>query len=86
MTLWTLIRRSLCFHARAHLGVVLGAAVGSAALIEGIDGLQFVAPSTLRPDVILRVTRDADDKTLHFTLLSPRAKTGYREKAVGSVV
>ena len=60
--------------------------LGSAALIEGIDGLQFVAPSTLRPDVILRVTRDADDKTLHFTLLSPRAKTGYREKAVGSVV
>ena len=26
MTFWTLIRRSLRFHARAHLGVVLGAA------------------------------------------------------------
>ncbi len=36
MTLWTLIRRSLCFHARAHLGVVLGAAVGSAALIGAL--------------------------------------------------
>ncbi|MBI3960802.1 MAG: CHAT domain-containing protein, partial [Chloroflexi bacterium] len=60
--------------------------LGSAALIEGIDGLQFVAPSTLRPDVILRVARDADDKTLHFTLLSPQAKTGYRKKAMGSVV
>ncbi len=36
MTLWTLIRRSLRFHARAHLGVVLGAAVGSAALIGAL--------------------------------------------------
>ena len=60
--------------------------LGSAALIEGIDGLQFVAPSALRPDLILRVTRDTDDKTLRFTLLSPQAKTGYREKAMGSVV
>ena len=33
MTFWTLIRRSLRFHARAHFGVVLGAAIGSAALI-----------------------------------------------------
>lgn len=32
MTPWTLIRRSLVFHARAHFGVVLGAAIGSAAL------------------------------------------------------
>ncbi len=32
MTSWTFILRSLRFHARAHLGVVLGAAVGSAAL------------------------------------------------------
>src|SRR5947208_5153141 len=32
MTCWTLIRRSLRFHARSHLGVVLGAAIGSAAL------------------------------------------------------
>ena len=36
MTLWTLIRRSLRFHARSHLGVVLGAAVGSAALIGAL--------------------------------------------------
>jgi ABC-type antimicrobial peptide transport system permease subunit len=36
MTSWTLIRRSLRFHARAHLGVVLGAAVGSAALIGAL--------------------------------------------------
>lgn len=32
MTFWTLILRSLRFHARAHLGVVIGAIVGSAAL------------------------------------------------------
>src|SRR5437588_13111970 len=36
MTPWTLIRRSLRFHRRAHLGVVLGAAVGSAALIGAL--------------------------------------------------
>jgi len=36
MTFWMLIRRSLRFHARAHLGVVLGAAIGSAALIGAL--------------------------------------------------
>src|SRR5262245_47023089 len=36
MTNWTLILRSLRFHARAHLGVLLGAAVGSAALIGAL--------------------------------------------------
>jgi ABC-type antimicrobial peptide transport system permease subunit len=36
MTLRTLIVRSLRFHWRAHLGVVLGAAVGSAALIGAL--------------------------------------------------
>src|SRR6476620_7280105 len=36
MTLRTLIHRSLRFHARAHLGVVLGAAIGSAALIGAL--------------------------------------------------
>ena len=36
MTFWTLIRRSLRFHARAHIGVVLGAAIGSAALIGAL--------------------------------------------------
>src|SRR5713226_6406908 len=36
MTIWTLIRRSLRFHARAHIGVVLGAAVGSAALVGAL--------------------------------------------------
>jgi ABC-type antimicrobial peptide transport system permease subunit len=36
MTFWTLILRSLRFHARSHLGVLLGAAVGSAALIGAL--------------------------------------------------
>ena len=36
MTFLTLIRRSLRFHARAHFGVVLGATIGSAALIGAL--------------------------------------------------
>jgi ABC-type antimicrobial peptide transport system permease subunit len=36
MTFWQLIRRNLRFHARAHFGVVLGAAIGSAALIGAL--------------------------------------------------
>jgi ABC-type antimicrobial peptide transport system permease subunit len=36
MTFWQLIRRNLSFHARVHLGVVLGAAIGSAALIGAL--------------------------------------------------
>ncbi len=36
MTLWTLALRSLRFHARAHLGVLLGATVGAAVLIGAL--------------------------------------------------
>jgi ABC-type antimicrobial peptide transport system permease subunit len=36
MTFWTLTRRSLRFHARSHLGVVLGATIGSAALVGAL--------------------------------------------------
>lgn len=36
MTLWTLAFRSLRFHARAHLGVLLGATVGAAVLIGAL--------------------------------------------------
>jgi putative ABC transport system permease protein len=36
MTFWKLIRRNLSFHARAHFGVVLGAAIGSATLIGAL--------------------------------------------------
>ena len=36
MTTFTLILRSLRFHARAHLGALLGAAVGSAVLVGAL--------------------------------------------------
>src|SRR3569832_294486 len=36
MTFWKLILRSLRFHARTHLGVLLGAIIGSAALIGAL--------------------------------------------------
>jgi len=36
VTTFTLIRRSLRFHARAHLGALLGAAVGSAVLVGAL--------------------------------------------------
>ncbi len=36
MTFWTLILRSLRFHARSHLGTLLGAAIGSAILIGAL--------------------------------------------------
>jgi putative ABC transport system permease protein len=36
MTIWTLIKRSFQFHARAHFGVCLGAAIGSAALVGAL--------------------------------------------------
>ncbi|MFN3408619.1 MAG: hypothetical protein ACK45B_06475, partial [Limisphaerales bacterium] len=36
MRLRTLLWRSLCFHWRSHLGVVSGAAIGSAALIGAL--------------------------------------------------
>ena len=36
MNFWTLIRRSLRYHARAHAGVLLGAAVGTAALVGAL--------------------------------------------------
>lgn len=36
MGVWTLVRRSLAYHWRAHLGVLLGAIVGSAVLIGAL--------------------------------------------------
>jgi ABC-type antimicrobial peptide transport system permease subunit len=64
MTFLTLIRRSLRFHARAHLGVVLGAAIGSAALI----GALLVGDSvreTLKENALARLG------PIHFALSSP---------------
>src|ERR1044071_2170490 len=36
MSFWTLVIRSLVFHARSHLGVLLGTVVGSAALVGAL--------------------------------------------------
>jgi len=36
MTSWTLVKRSLCFYWRTHLGVVLGAAVSTAILVGAL--------------------------------------------------
>ncbi|MGB5050787.1 MAG: CHAT domain-containing protein [Caldilineaceae bacterium] len=59
---------------------------GTATLVEGIDGLRFAKPGTVAPDVILRVVQGEDGKTLHFKLLSPQGKIGYREKEMGKVI
>src|ERR1051325_8641061 len=65
MTSWTLIRRSLRFHVRAHFGVVLGAAIGSAALIGALsvgDSVRGTLPeralSRLGPIHFARNTRE----------------------------
>ncbi|HVM47185.1 MAG TPA: FtsX-like permease family protein [Candidatus Acidoferrum sp.] len=64
MTYWTLIRRSLRFHARAHLGVVLGAAVGSAALIGAL-----VVGDSVRESLTDMALRRLG--SVHFALATP---------------
>ncbi len=64
MTFWTLIRRSLRFHARAHLGVLLGAAIGSAALIGALVMGDSVRES-LTDMALRRLGR------IHFALSTP---------------
>ncbi len=64
MTFLTLIRRSLRFHARAHFGVVLGATIGSAALIGALlvgDSVQ----ESLREKALSRFG------PIHFALYTP---------------
>ncbi len=54
MTPWHLIRRSIRYHWRLHLGVLLGAAVGAAVLV----GALFVGDSvrtTLREQALRRI-------------------------------
>jgi ABC-type lipoprotein release transport system permease subunit len=63
MTPWTLIRRSLRFHARSHLGAVLGAAVGSAVLIGALIVGDSVRGS-LREMALARLGR------IHFAVAS----------------
>jgi len=63
MTIWTLVRRSLQFHARAHLGVLLGATVGSAALVGALIVGDSVRES-LRQRALARLQQ------VHYALLS----------------
>src|SRR2546421_9204528 len=89
MTFRTLILRSLRFHARAHLGVVLGAAVGSAALIGALVVGDSVRGSlhdlalqrlgkvhyALAPnDRFFRITVAAQDRDRYFAFPSSRPK------------
>lgn len=83
MTFRTLIRRSLRFHWRAHLGVVLGAAIGSAALIGALvvgdsvrHTLQFQAVRRL-PGV--SVAMDSGDRLFSDDLLARMVEFGTQQ-------
>ena len=72
MTLRTLILRSLRFHWRSHLGVLLGAAIGSAALIGALvvgdsvrESLRAMALERLGH---IRFILDGQDRTFTDTL------------------
>ena len=79
----TLIRRSLRFHWRTHLGVVLGAAIGSAALIGALvvgDSVKH----TLKYQAILRlpgisVALDSGDRFFTNDLLRRMIKIGAEQ-------
>jgi ABC-type antimicrobial peptide transport system permease subunit len=80
MTFWQLIRRNLSFHARAHLGVVLGAAIGSAALIGALvvgDSVrESLADMALRRLGDLHFALNPQDR-LFETSLVPRLRTAW---------
>ena len=74
MTFLTLIRRSLRFHWRSHLGVVLGAAIGSAALIGALVVGDSVKGS-LRESALARLGRidialDGQDRFIRQKLVN----------------
>ncbi len=83
MTFRTLIRRSLRFHWRSHLGVVLGAAVGSAALIGALvvgDSVKH----TLRYQAVRRlpgtsVALDSGDRLFGGDLLKRMIRLGAKQ-------
>jgi hypothetical protein len=88
MTFRTLIRRSLCFHWRTHLGVVLGAAIGSAALIGALvvgDSVKH----TLKYEAVRRlpgvsVAMDSGDRFFSANLLRRMIYIGQRQVDVSS--
>ena len=83
MTFRTLIRRNLQFHWRSHLGVVLGAAVGSAALIGALvvgDSVKH----TLRYQAVRRlpgtsVALDSGDRLFGGDLLKRMIRLGAEQ-------
>src|SRR2546426_4626129 len=90
MTLWTLILRSLRFHARAHLGALLGAAVGSAVLIGALVVGDSVRGS-LRDLALARLGRvqialNANDRFFRAQLAEDLSHKGLIEGAVASVI
>ena len=90
MTLWTLILRSLRFHARAHLGALLGAAVGSAVLIGALVVGDSVRGS-LRDMALARLGRvqialAANDRFFRAALSDELAHKGLIEGTVASAI
>jgi len=88
MTLRTLIHRSLRFHWRLHLGVVLGAAIGSAALIGALvvgdsvkHTLQYQAVRRL-PGV--SVALDSNDRFFSRDLMQRMIKLGQEQVPLAS--
>ena len=83
MTFRTLTRRSLRFHWRSHLGVILGAAVGSAALIGALvvgDSVKH----TLKYQAVRRlpgvsVALDSGDRLFSHDLLTRMIKLGQQQ-------
>src|SRR2546430_2205531 len=90
MTLWTLIFRSLRFHARSHLGALLGAAVGSAVLIGALVVGDSVRGS-LRNMALARLGRvqialAANDRFFRAALSDELAHKGLIEGTVASTI
>src|SRR5256886_3023310 len=90
MTLWTLILRSLRFHARSHLGALLGAAVGSAVLIGALVVGDSVRGS-LRDMALARLGRvqialAANDRFFRAALSDELAHKGLIEGTVASAI
>src|SRR5688572_8627634 len=89
MTGRTLIKRSLRFHRRSHLGVVLGAAIGSAALIGALIVGDSVRGS-LRDSAMRRLgwidsAMDLGDRFVAGTFYNGTFNVDFTNNAAGRV-